>query len=182
MSKQNLVFYGMTPSIDHITFLDYPEPTGHAVTVYFTGCSNGCYNCHNPQLQQTGKVYNQLYYDEFLARLKEVLRRASTKKVVLMGGDPLFEQNREFTKYLIEQNCKDILFCVYTGYDWLEAKNWTKGAEYIKTGRYEEAHKQTSEKTSDYMQFASSNQELYKQFVGDEYMKISNNGRVNFND
>ena len=182
MSKYNLIFFGMEPSIDNLTFLDYPEPTGHAITVFFTGCEMGCKNCHNPQLQKKGKVFSSLYYDEFISKLREVIRRVATNRVVLMGGDPLDPQNREFTKYLVEQNCSDIRFCVYTGYDWLLAKNWTKGARYVKCGNYREDLKQISEKTGEYMQFSSSNQELYKQFLGDEYMKISNNGRVEFND
>lgn len=181
MSKLNLLYYGLKPSIDNVTFLDYPEPTGHAVSIFFTGCSLNCKDCQNPLLQKRGKVYEQYYYDEFVAQLREVLQRASTDKVVLMGGDPLYIQNREFTRYLINKE-KDLKFCVYTGFDWELAKRWTSGARYIKCGRYMEELKQKSEKTGDYMQFASSNQELYKQFIGDEYMKISNNGRVNFND
>lgn len=182
MSKQNLIFYGFKPSIDNITFLDYPEPTGHAVTIYFTGCGMNCRNCQNPQLQRKGKVQDQLYYDEFVLLLKEVARRACTKKIVLMGGDPLDPQNREFTQYLLNDKGNEFSFCVYTGYSWLEAKGWTKGAKYVKAGNFREDLHQISEKTADHMQFASSNQELYKQFLGDEYMKISNNGRVNFND
>ena len=181
MSELNLIFYGITPSAENITFLDYPEPYGHAVSVYFTGCSMKCPNCQNPQLQKRGKVYNQYYYDEFISLLKEVLKRACTNKVVLLGGDPLDVQNRDFTQYLIHKN-PDISFCVYTGFDWKIARGWTQGARYVKTGGYMEELKQKSEKTGEYMQFASSNQELYKQFIGDEYMKISNNGRVYFND
>lgn len=182
MSREyNLVYYGMKPSIDNVTFLDYPEPVGHAVSVFFTGCSMNCKDCQNPQLQEEGKVYEALYYDEFILMLREVLKRASTRKVVLMGGDPLHEQNREFTKYLIEQN-KDLCFCVYTGYNWDIAKRWVIGARYVKCGGYKPELKQKSEKTETYMQFASSNQELYKQFLGEEYMKISNNGRVCFYD
>ena len=181
MGKYKPIFYGMKPSIDNITFLDYPEPSGHAVSVYFTGCSMKCPNCQNPQLQKRGKVYEQYYYDEFVTLLKEVLKRACTNRVVLLGGDPLDIQNRDFTQYLIHNN-SEIRFCVYTGFDWELAKGWTQGARYVKTGRYIEDLSQVSEKTGEYMQFASSNQELYKHFIGDEYMKISTNGRVYFND
>ena len=182
MNKLQCFFFGMKPSVDSITFLDYPEPTGHAVGVYFTGCSMKCEDCQNPQLQKKGKVYEKMYYDDFISLLKEVLGRAYTNKVVLLGGDPIDLQNREFTRYLIEQNCKEIDFCVYTGYDWNQTKRWINGAKYVKCGRFDNSLLQKSEKTEHYMQFASSNQELYKKMTGDEYMKISNNGRVDFND
>lgn len=181
MNKDDLIFYGMKPSVDNITFLDYPMPTGHAVTVYFTGCSNGCPNCHNPHLQKSGKVYDQMTYDEFVSELHDVLRRARTDRVVLMGGDPLFEQNREFTKYLIENN-NGILFCVYTGYDWDYASEWAYGAVFIKCGPYREDLKQESCKTDSYMQFSSKNQELYTLDFDSSYVKVSYNGRVSFND
>ena len=178
MSRTFLRFYGISPSVDNITFLDYPEPTGHAVTVFFTGCGMKCKGCQNPRLRERGKVEDCLFYDEFVDRLREVLHRARTNRVVLMGGDPIDIQNREFTCQLI-QDLTEIKFCVYTGHDIDLAKRWAKGAVYIKSGVYDETLKQKSEKTETYMQFASSNQSLYK-LVGEDYKNISKDGRIEF--
>lgn len=180
MSRTLLRFFGISPSVDNITFLDYPEPTGHAVTVFFTGCGFRCKNCQNQRLRERGKVEDCLFFDEFVDRLEEVLHRARTNKVVLMGGDPIDIQNREFTYELI-QNLKDSIdFCVYTGHDISFAKRWVKGARYIKSGTYEEDLKQKSEKTETYMQFASSNQSLYRLTEDGIYEDISKDGRIEF--
>lgn len=179
-----IYFYGMKPSVASISFIDYPSPYGHSVGVYFTGCHHMCKGCQNPELQEHGQIYEKLTLEEFISLLKEVAHKARTNKVVLLGGDPLDPQNREFTKSLIESLSGEFDFCVYTGNRPSEEDmGYAYGARFIKFGVYKEDLKQDSVKTGDYMQFASSNQELYR--MNEEthsYDKVTENGRYYFNE
>lgn len=174
-------FYGYCPSIDNLTFLDYPEKGGHALTIFFSGCDWNCRGCQNKQLQDLGVVKDCIPYSEFVSILKETCLRLRTNNVVLMGGDPLHPQNREFTKKLIDELKDEYNFCVYTGYIIAYAVPWAFGAKYIKTNGYDERLSQKSEKTSEYFQLASSNQQVFK-FTNNKYEEISKNGRIYFND
>ena len=177
----DLYFYGITPTIDNITFLDYPEPVGHALSIFFTGCEHHCSECQNPELQKHGLVKDKIPFLSFVTLFKELLTRLRTNKCVLLGGDPLDNQNKEFTKALIE-HYPEVDFCVYTGYSLNSlTEPYVRQAKYVKTGVYDLHLKQKSEKTGSYFSLASSNQKLYKR-EGNKFILISKNGRADYAD
>ena len=170
--KEN--FYGKTPSINNHSFLDYPSQDD-CLTIFFTGCTHNCKDCQNPELQRVGIVYDKLSFKEFVTTLKDVAFRLRTTKIVLQGGDPMHDQNRLFTKQLMDELHTEYDFCVYTGYDYDQVKNYTTNAKFVKAGLFKIDKFVTPEKTDTYMQFASTNQELYK-----NNQIVTENGRYYF--
>jgi hypothetical protein len=81
----------------------------------------------------------------------------------LVGGDPLYDTNIEFTKQFLKQNTEyDV--CLYTGesLDFVKS-NGIKGWKYLKTGFYDESLYIDSIKTDKYFQLSSVNQNLYNE-------------------
>lgn len=157
-----------------ISWIDYPNDEDVAIVWYFTGCGHNCHNCHNKELQ-TLKAYGseEFTIEKFFGLTEYYTKRNKTNKVVLEGGDPLFDINLNFTKDILNVNNRfDI--CVYTGYelDYVKKNNVNKFT-FLKTGIYDEQLKQTSEKTNDYISFASKNQKLYDK----NYNLLSENGK-----
>lgn len=145
-----------------ITYQDYPDNYSIAVLVYFYGCIHNCFNCHNPELQNfnNGKRINVF---KLLKYIYQTCKLNRTNKIVLSGGDPLNYRNIDTIKFVLNQLEKNNYeVCIYTGYskDYIIANN-IKGFKYVKCGKYDECLFQLSEKTDDYLKFASSNQELY---------------------
>jgi len=172
----NLIFYGKEPSINNVSFLDYPSKDGSCLTIFFTGCEHACPECHNLELQKTGKVYQTMKMEEFITSIITICKRLRTNKVVFQGGDPLHPQNRNFTYCALnELEVLGYNTCVYTGYEYSIIKDFVKAAIFVKCGKFNKALFINPEKTDDYIQFASSNQTLYK-------LKklVSKNGRFNF--
>lgn len=157
--------------------IDYPE-TGFCVSVFLTGCEHNCKNCHNKQMQNINYSINTKDKSplEFLIGLREYAERVGTKNVAIMGGDPLFSTNLEFTKEVLKLN-KNLNILIYTGYDIKYVKkNNVTGFKYIKTGLFEESKFQNPVKTKDKMVFASKNQKLYNS----KFKRISKKGVFKF--
>lgn len=169
-----LKFYGRPPSINNHSFLDYPE-NDDCLTIFFTGCSHNCKNCQNKELQDLGKVYEELELGEFIELVTKVAKRLHTKNIVLQGGDPLHPQNRKFTKAIATRLGKDYDICVYTGYKFAQIKEWVDNVKYVVTEKFDESQYITPEKTDNYFQLASTNQEIYK-----NNELVSKKGRVYF--
>lgn len=156
------------------TWLDYPDNVSLAVTFYTYGCIHKCKNCQNPSLQTPVTSYPEGIIDEIL----EYCKRNNTNKLVLSGGDCLLKGvNLDLTNRIIDQ-CKDKLdICIYTGYDIdYVRENLHKGFTFVKCGKYDENMKIESEKTDNYLQLASTNQELYDA----DYKLLSSNGKYYF--
>lgn len=161
-----------------IGWQDYPSPDGCSVNVFVCGCEHNCYQCSNPELQ----LVDIDKFREVICVAEEIHKKGleyRTDKICLMGGDPLHPLNRESIKELIlllrEYKYK---VCLYTGYSIDEVKKMNiEGCEFIKTGRYNHTLKQESIKRDEYLQFASSNQELYS----GEWNLLSIKGRYYFN-
>lgn len=167
-------FYGMYPSINNHSFLDYPE-NDDCFTVFFTGCLHNCENCQNKELQKTGLVYEEIEYKKFVDLIKKISKRLNTKNIVLQGGDPLHPQNRNFVKKLIFDLKEDYDFCIYTGYCFDEIKEYVRDCKYVITEKFDMSKFITPEKTDDYFQLASSNQKIYK-----NNKLISEKGKIYF--
>lgn len=157
------------------TWLDYPTPDGNAIAVIMTGCEHHCPGCHSMNLQ-----YEDTYSEtkeEILNRVKDYCERAMTNKVILIGGDPLYKSNLEYTKYLLNNLKDDFDVCIYTGYSIEVVKSLNlKGAKFFKCGTFDKNSCRKSEKTDSNFILASPNQNFYD---GD-YNLLSNDGILTF--
>lgn len=168
------------------SFLDYPSPDGVCTTVFIIGCDNNCVGCSNPQFKEHNQPLtkdNDLVRVDSLTLYKLIIKEASrcnSKKIVFVGGDPLSSQNfkitSEVSRWLIEENYET---CIYTGLTTnqiLSNKKYRNslknGFTFIKTGLFIKEKFQTPHKTNNYIQFASSNQEL----LDSEFNCITKNG------
>lgn len=161
------------------SFLDYPDKESLAVTVYFTGCEHNCEGCHSPALKNylySGAV--DFTIPKFIEYLQSSMRMHRTDKVVFMGGDPLSSYHFQDVKNILSNySIGDV--CIYTGYEieeLLTIKRLPSGFKFVKAGGYKKDLKQFSEKTDEYIQFASTNQKLYDS----QFNLVSENGRHYF--
>jgi organic radical activating enzyme len=154
------------------TLIDYPDPSSIAILVNFKGCEHNCVECQNSTLQEYEKnpyMDGQTLYNILIIKTQEY----DTKAVVFSGGDSLAPRNLEFTKSFLKQFGNSFDICIYTGYKIEYVKeNKIIGFQFIKCGKFEKSLQQHSIKNDGYIQFASSNQELYDY----NYRKLSSNG------
>ena len=148
------------------SFTDYPDPRSSAVTVYMAGCEHRCPGCQNPDLQKYDAngltSFQRCTPADLIERIVDACDRFRTRHIVLLGGDPLAEQNRAATAYLCRRLGAEYLICIYTGYS---AATVTElgitGFAYVKAGKYDVTNAQPAEKTDAFIKLASSNQEFY---------------------
>ena len=144
------------------TFLEYPDNSSIATIFYFSGCDRNCEGCQNTSL----KAYKPLDEKEVLSGIVNYSKRLKTNKVVLCGGDPLYKKNLDLTRKILYNLGNDFDICIYTGalIDEVKKLNLT-GFKFIKCGVFDKTKFIGSKKTDDYIQFATSNQELYNEFL-----------------
>lgn len=144
------------------TFLEYPDNSSIATIFYFSGCDRNCEGCQNTSL----KEYTPLDEKEVLSGIVNYSRRLKTNKVVLCGGDPLYKKNLDLTRKILYNLGNDFDICIYTGALIDEVKKLNlSGFKFIKCGVFDKTKFIGSKKTDDYIQFATSNQELYNEFL-----------------
>lgn len=144
-------------SID-VTFLDWPTNGDHALIVYVPGCKHNCVGCQSPDLQYEEK-FSQYDVYELAAFLEEELKKYRTDKIIFSGGDPLYHS--EEIQSIIDYFGNSAEFCIYTGFDYKDARKMVHGYSYIKTGFYDKSLHRESKKTDSEMVLASSNQEIH---------------------
>lgn len=142
------------------TLLEYPDNYSIATILYFNGCDKYCKGCQNLELQR---------YDDdipdvniLIKDIKDYCKRSKTNKIVLCGGDPLYYKNIPITEEILRElgNFYDI--CIYTGKSIEEVKKLNlSNFKFIKCGIFDINKFIGSNKTDNFIQFASSNQELY---------------------
>jgi len=144
------------------TFIDYPDNSSYAISIYFCGCSHGCSGCHSKELKDfysgTEVSPDELY--ELIDRMVDFNR---TNKLVFIGGDPLFNKNVGGVNNFIKKYGHKYDICIYTGYDinHVLSLRLNSNFKYIKCGTYDINLKQQSFKDDSKMVFASRNQKLY---------------------
>lgn len=144
------------------TFLEYPDNSSIATIFYFSGCDRNCEGCQNTSL----KEYTPLDEKEVLSGIVNYSKRLKTNKVVLCGGDPLYKKNIDLTRKILYNLGNDFDICIYTGALIDEVKKLNlSGFKFIKCGVFDKTKFIGSKKTDDYIQFATSNQELYNEFL-----------------
>jgi organic radical activating enzyme len=171
-------------SIAHISseismgFVDYPSPEDHSINLFIYGCSNHCKGCSNMELQLSENGV-PLPPKTVFRKILEKSISFRTRKICLLGGDPLFPKNIKFTQellLLLQDNDFDV--CLFTGYSITTVKSLKiSGFKFVKTGKFRNDLRCKSEKTDDYIQFASSNQKLYDKDLN----LLSQKGRYYFN-
>jgi organic radical activating enzyme len=168
------------------TWLDYPDNESLAIIVFMVGCDNRCVNCQSPFMADESKLdldkkwldSKEDSFESITNKIKIILNRYQTNKLVLSGGDPLFKGNIEFTKKLCKYlSLEGIDICIYTGHsiDYVK-RNKVKDFKFVKCGKYTPSLKQESFKSDEIMQLASSNQNFYDS----EYNIISDKGFIRF--
>ena len=159
------------------SFLDYPSSEGSCISMYVIGCEHNCKDCSNPDLQDFNYDVKIQSPEQVAFLLSNEFKKTPFKQLALIGGDPLHPKNLDDTKMLLYYLNGHIDVIIYTGYD-VEycKKNNVTDFKFLKCGCYNNKLKQESEKTDDYIQFASKNQKLY----GEDYNLISENGRYYF--
>ena len=156
-----------------VTFSDYPlDASSWSITIFCNGCNNNCPNCHNASLRD-------FYQDEStfditkkgLIDCEEALRafkkKANTNKVVVLGGEPLYSENREFLFLLMARLSDEFEFVIYTGYTAekvIDDLPSLPNLKAVKFGPYINRLRKPPKKTSAGIQLASSNQEIYSMF------------------
>lgn len=169
------------------TWLDYPDNESLSVILYVLGCDNNCLDCHNSDFKYKEGNNNTTIIKpvSIIADIvKQTVNTYITDKLVITGGDPLEEFNVKEVKELLfllhsyyYNINKKLDICIYTGKDIDYVKRLNlKYFTYIKCGNYRNWLKQESEKTNEYIQFASSNQKLYDS----NFNLLSKNGRYYF--
>jgi len=161
-----------------VAFQDYPDPEAHSIVVSFSGCKHNCAGCHNHMLANENYMFACEYdLDEFYGSLSYACLTNRTNFVCFQGGEPLYESNREFVKKFLEQYGNHFKICLYTGYSVDEVKSFgISGFDFLKCGKFEIDKIQYSEKTDEYFQLGSWNQELYDK----DFNLVSDKGRYVF--
>lgn len=166
--------YPFTP-----TWIDYPDNESIAISVYMMGCNHRCYDCSNPDFIDENYSFGTKDFTihKVYRELDKLCLRNKTNKIVFLGGDPIYRDNLEFIRNFLKDYSNVFEVCIYTGYsiDFIKDSN-LKGFRFIKCGCFERDNKIVSEKTDEYLQFASTNQKLYDM----NYNLLSDNGRYYF--
>lgn len=165
------IIYPLTHS-----FLDYPHPEYDCISINVLGCEHNCKRCHSPQLQNfkynSENVIDVTVYELF-SLINVFIVGLPYNKISFMGGDPLHPKNLGFIKEFLKKYSSKFGIMIYTGYsfDYCKERDIV-GFEFLKCGKYDETLHVQSEKTDDYIQFSSTNQELYDK----DYNLISDKG------
>ena len=143
------------------SFLDYPDNSSLSIVFYMPGCDRDCVGCHNSNLRDfAGFQYN----DIIINSLYELCMSSKVNTLCLQGGDPLYKYNLEFTKELLLKLGSKLNICIYTGATIDEVRKLNlQGFKFIKCGIFDKTKYIGSKKTDNYIQFATSNQELYNE-------------------
>lgn len=104
-----------------IRSIDISNGEGVGCSLFVQGCHFHCINCFNPNTWDFngGEEWTDDKKREFL----RLINRAYIKRVSILGGEPLAEENVEGVLSLIEEiraSLPDKTIWLYTGYTWEE--------------------------------------------------------------
>ena len=96
---------------------DISNGEGIGISLFVQGCPFRCYNCFNPDTWDFngGNEWTEKIENDFLNLLKD----EHIKRVTILGGEPLAEQNLSGVLGLIEKirkNFPDKIIWLYTGF------------------------------------------------------------------
>ena len=142
--------------------LDISNGEGVGVSLFVQGCHFRCKNCFNQDTWDFsgGKEWNRKIEDEFM----KLVNRPYIKRVSLLGGEPLADENVLDIMRLINRiktECPDKKIWCYTGYTWeqifpivnpylnltqaeMTRQNAVKNCDILVDGRFVEEEKDLS--------------------------------------
>lgn len=145
-----------------IRSMDISNGEGVGVSLFVQGCHFHCKNCFNQDTWDFsgGKEWNREIEDEFM----KLVNRPYIKRVSLLGGEPLADENVLDIMRLINRiktECPDKKIWCYTGYTWeqifpivnpylnltqaeMTRQNAVKNCDILADGRFVEEEKDLS--------------------------------------
>ena len=108
-----------------ITHEDVCNGNGLRVSLWVSGCSHRCLNCHNPETWDTA---SGIPFDEYTKKeIFDDLSQDYIDGITITGGDPLFEFNLNEVYELIKE-IRNLFpnktIWLYTGYSWENIMNY----------------------------------------------------------
>lgn len=143
-----------------MSFLDYPSKEDCCVSVYFVGCEHQCKGCHNEELQYITDRAINVNEEELNKMIESSCMRYRTSKVCFLGGDPLYDENKNTVVGFLKKFGNKYDVCVYTGYN-INYCPELIGFNFLKCGQYEDSKHQESMKNDNMIVLGSTNQVLY---------------------
>ena len=118
--------------ISQIRSQDISNGEGVGIALFVQGCDFHCFNCFNSDTWDftKGKNWNKEQQDGLLF----LLNREYIRRVSILGGEPLHDNNVDDVIYLLEKIREDFptkKIWIYTGYTWEEAITNSKRAKAI---------------------------------------------------
>lgn len=107
-----------------ITKDDLLNGEGVRVTLWVSGCSHHCKNCHNPETWNDRE--GQLFDSKAIEEISNELLKPYVAGLTLTGGDPLYPKNRETIGDLVKEVKRKFPnknIWLWTGYKWGEIKD-----------------------------------------------------------
>ena len=123
----------------NITDCDIANGLGVRVTLYVSGCSHCCLQCHNPESWNPSNGVD--FTSETLDQLIKLLKRPYIDGLTLSGGDPLFMKNRDTIEKIckkVKEECPDKNIWLYTGYKYedIQYLPLLNNVDYIVDGKF----------------------------------------------
>ena len=120
--------------------VDIANGTGVGVALFVQGCKFHCKECFNTVTWDFtgGKEFTEAVMDQIL----ELLAPAYIKRLTILGGEPLVEENREGVLWILQRvraKYPTLKIWLYTGYVWEQVKD-LEHIKYLDTlvdGRFE---------------------------------------------
>lgn len=110
------------------------DADGLSFVIYFQGCSRGCKNCHNPELQ-TFKGGKEMSIKDILSEIEK--NKEWYKAVVLQGGEPLEQDHVSIACLMATIKRIGLEVWLYTGYNECNIPHFIKQrCDVIKAGAY----------------------------------------------
>ena len=106
--------------------LDISNGEGVGVALFVQGCpfNPHCYNCFNPDTWDFngGKEWTQETEDKLI----ELASRPYIKRLSILGGEPLADENLDGVLHLVDRfrlSCPNKTIWIYSGYTWNQVMN-----------------------------------------------------------
>lgn len=130
-----------------IIFEDCVNGDGIRATLFVSGCSLRCPNCHNQELQDQN--IGQPFTKQTYTKLRNEIRKPWIDGLTLSGGHPLEDYNRaDCTKLCqsLKEELPDKTIWLYTGYKYEDIQHYEiiNYVDVVVDGSYIEALRDTS--------------------------------------
>lgn len=113
---------------------DVSNGDGVCISIFVQGCPHHCLNCFNQITWDPNGGY-EIPKDFIQTVLSKIKANGIQRNVNLLGGEPLYEKNQSFIKYLIQEIRKvypNIKIFLWTGYTLEELQRMkNENIEYI---------------------------------------------------